>query len=366
MGTLDGRIMSNNTAEKIIDKIHRREAEGSTPFYSFEYFPPRTEDGVKNLYERLDRMAKLDPLFMDFTWGAGGSTSDLTLDLSTNCKANTGLDVNMHLTCTNMEQEKVEQGLQGAIDGNIRNICALRGDKADGDDKWEAAEGGFGCALDLVKHIREKHGDYFGISVAGYPEGHPDNIKPVADLGRELSESEKTRLVITGDGQFVCSDADMEIEYDYLKQKVDAGGEVIITQLFYDVEVFLAFVKECRARGIEAAILPGIMPIQAYGGFKRMTGFCRTRVPPSVAAALEAIKSDSDEDKAAVKQYGIDLATQVCQRILSEGAATGLHFYTLNLEKSAVAILKQLGLYTEEAIVGDKEDEDTTKGTRIN
>merc|ERR1711865_638822 len=330
-------------AEKIIDKINRCVAEGKTPFYSFEYFPPRTEDGVKNLYDRLDRMTKLNPLFMDFTWGAGGSTSDLTLELSTNCKKNTGLDVNMHLTCTNMPAEKVEAGLDGAIAGNIRNICALRGDKADGDDQRKATEGGFENALDLIKHIREKHGDHFGITLAGYPEGHPDNIKPVADLGRDLTDSEKGRLVVQPDGaEFVCSDADMQVELDYL--------------------------KDCRAHGISCPIVPGMMPIQAYGGFTRMTGFCRTRVPQSVRDAMEAISSDSKEDKDAVKAYGIQLCTEMSQRILAEADVQGLHFYTLNLEKSVLAILGNLNLLPEAAntTVGANENEDTTKGTRVN
>jgi methylenetetrahydrofolate reductase (NADPH) len=365
----DGPAAVASDAEKIVDKINRRVAEGTTPFYSFEYFPPRTEDGVKNLYDRLDRMAKLNPLFMDFTWGAGGSTSDLTLELSTNCKKNTGLDVNMHLTCTNMPAEKVEAGLNGAIAGNIRNICALRGDKADGDDQWKATEGGFECALDLIKHIREKHGDHFGITLAGYPEGHPDNIKPVEDLGRELTDSEKTRLVVQPDGkQFVCSDEDMTVELDYLKAKVDAGGDVILTQLFYDADVFLSWVTACRAHGINCPIVPGIMPIQAYGGFTRMTGFCRTRIPAAVREAMDAIQSDTQEDKEAVKAYGITLATEMCQRILAESDCKGLHFYTLNLEKSVLAILGNLGLLPEEAstAVGANENEDTTKGTRVN
>lgn len=357
-------------AEKIIDKINRCVAEGKTPFYSFEYFPPRTEDGVKNLYDRLDRMALLNPLFMDFTWGAGGSTSDLTLELSTNCKKNTGLDVNMHLTCTNMSPELVKAGLDGAIAGNIRNICALRGDKADGDDQWQATEGGFECALDLIKHIRAEHGDHFGITLAGYPEGHPDNIKPVADLGRDLTDSEKGRLVVQPDGaEFVCSDADMQVELDYLKAKVDAAVDgVILTQLFYDTDVFLTFVKDCRAHGINCPIVPGMMPIQAYGGFTRMTGFCRTRVPQSVRDAMEAIKSDSKEDKDAVKAYGIQLCTEMSQRILAEADVQGLHFYTLNLEKSVLAILGNLNLLPEAAntTVGANENEDTTKGTRVN
>ena len=118
---------------------------------------------------------------------------------------------------------------------------------------------------------------------AGYPEGHPDRIKPAADLGRPLSAAEKGRAVDIDGVEHVCSDADMEIEYTYLKEKCDAGSDVIITQLFYDMRVFETFVAECRARGIHAPILPGVMPLGAYGGFKRMTGFCKTRIPPEMA-----------------------------------------------------------------------------------
>ena len=214
------------SSEKIIDKI-TRVAETGKPFVSFEYFPPRTDEGVTNLYDRIERMSVQEPLFVDFTWGAGGSTCELTLSLSTTVKAKYGLDVNMHMTCTNQEVEKVDIGLAGAIAGGIRNICALRGDPPLGQEKWEASEGGFSCALDLVKHIRTKYGDFFGISVSGYPEGHPDKIKPVSDLGRPLSATELKRVMTKADGvQCVCSDEDYANEMKYLKEKVDAGGEV--------------------------------------------------------------------------------------------------------------------------------------------
>merc|ERR1712054_716400 len=204
-------------AEKIVDKINRREQAGEVPYFSFEYFPPRTEQGVSNLYARIERMAQQEPLFVDFTWGAGGSTSDLTLELATETKKQFGLDVNMHMTCTNQEASKVDEGLEGAKAGNVRNICALRGDPPKGQDKWVATEGGFECALDLVKHIRKTHGDYFGISVAGYPEGHPDNICPVSELGRELTESEQRRVIVDADGvSHVCSDDKWKVEMDYL------------------------------------------------------------------------------------------------------------------------------------------------------
>jgi methylenetetrahydrofolate reductase (NADPH) len=178
-------------------------------------------------------------------------------------------------------------------------------------------EGGFACALDLVRHIRARHGDAFGIAVAGYPEAHPDAI--------------------------VDDPAAMEAAYArdlaYLKEKVDAGADLVVTQLFYDVSKFTKFEADCRAAGITVPIIPGIMPIMTYGGFKRMTSFCKTYVPPAVAAAVEAVKDDDD----AVKAYGIELGTSMCKELLA-GGVPGIHLYTLNLERSAVAILENLGL----------------------
>lgn len=180
-----------------------------------------------------------------------------------------------------------------------------------------AAEGGFSCALDLVRYIRAQYGDYFGICVSGYPEAHPDTI--VADPAQ--------------------MEANYRADLAYLKAKVDAGADFIITQLFYDVDAFLAFRQDCLDLGITVPILPGLMPVLTYGGFKRMTAFCKTRVPAHVAATVEALK-DNDE---ALKAYGVSLGTLMAQRLLDAGAP-GIHVYTLNLERSAVAILQNAGL----------------------
>ena len=232
---------------------------------------------------------KQDPLFIDFTWGAGGATSELTLDLSTKSQAKHGVMVNMHLTCTNQEKEKCDVGLAGAKAAGICNIVALRGDPPKGQEKWEVTEGGFACALDLIKYMRANFDDYFSIQCAGYPEGHPDRIKKAADLGRALSAAEEARVVDVDGETYVCSDEDFEIELNYLKEKCDAGADVIITQLFYDFDVFVTFVKACRAKGITVPIVPGIMPLNAHGGFKRMTGFCKTRIPPAMAQVRVAL-----------------------------------------------------------------------------
>ena len=318
-------------------------AAAGRPFISFEFFPPKTDQGVQNLFKRLGRMKHQQPMFVDFTWGAGGSTSDKTLMLAVRAQKDHGLVSNMHLTCTNMEVEKLTTALEGAKAQGIKNIVALRGDPPRGEKKWEATEGGFTCALDLVKYIRKEYdaGD-FGISVAGYPEGHPLTIKPVAEITakRELSAAEKGRLVTFEDGtEHVCSDEDYQGELAYLKQKVDAGADFVITQMFFDVDVYTAFVAACRAAGIHCPIVPGIMILQGYGGFKRMTGFCKSRVPREVWTALEPIKDDGDK----VKQYGIEIGTALCRTLLERGAP-GLHFYTCNLEKATLGIMGNLGM----------------------
>jgi len=152
---------------KIGDLLKARSDNGDGCTFSFEYYPPRTPEGVKNLYARIERMKAMNPLFVDFTWGAGGSTADLTLELTSTAQNKMGCNTNMHLTCTNMEASKVDEALQASIDNNICNIVALRGDPPKGQDKWESTEGGFECALDLVKYISKKHGKHFGVSVAG-------------------------------------------------------------------------------------------------------------------------------------------------------------------------------------------------------
>ena len=166
----------------------------------------------------------------------------------------------MHLTCTNISKESVTAALDTAKKNGIQNILCLRGDPPKGEEKWQATEGGFNNAVDLVKYIRSTYGNYFGISVAGYPEGHIDWFKDSAEISKD----------------------DYWKDMQYLKDKVDAGADCIITQLFYDVDIYLQWVKDCRTVGINVPIIPGIMPINTYGGFDRMIGFCKTKVPEAI------------------------------------------------------------------------------------
>jgi len=319
---------------KIIELI-RNKQEAHETFFSFEYFPPKTDQGVINLEEKQLHMVTMKPLFCDVTWGAGGSTSDLTLKIAKNMHSKIGMTTMMHVTCTNMPVSKIEVALQECKAAGIRNIVALRGDPPAGEGQFKQVEGGFACALDLVKYIRRQHGDYFGICVAGYPEAHPEKI---------VSDAEQMRANYLSD-------------IDYLKQKVDAGADFVITQLFYDADGHIQFVKDCRARGITVPILPGVMPIGNYAGFKRMTTFCKTRIPQHIADVVEALK-DNEE---ALKLYGISLWTVLCQRLLDNGAP-GLHVYTLNQDKVTIAILRHCGLIAA-APAAAPATEPTSNGT---
>eukprot|EP00730_Choanoeca_flexa_P017996 TRINITY_DN8723_c0_g1_i4.p1 TRINITY_DN8723_c0_g1~~TRINITY_DN8723_c0_g1_i4.p1 ORF type:complete len:333 (+),score=121.96 TRINITY_DN8723_c0_g1_i4:94-1092(+) len=322
---------------KINERLTELESKGEK-FVSFEFFPPKTEDGVKALMARIGRYSKQEPVFMDMTWGAGGSTSELTMELCTQMNQQLNVNSNMHLTCTNMPEEKIDVALKTAKEVGIRNIVALRGDPPAGEEEWKAVDGGYSCALDLVKHIRKEYDDYFCIAVSGYPEGHPNAIKKVEDEAA-LSEAEKGRVVEMEDGLYVCHDEDFKTEMEYLKEKVDAGADLIITQMIFDPAVYASFLKACRDYGITIPIIPGIMCIQNHGGFSRMTRFCKSRVPAELVKAIEDVKDDKDM----LKKVSIQEGTKLC-KALQEAGAPGLHFYTLNLEKVTLGILSELGL----------------------
>ncbi len=216
--------------------------------------------GVTALYKTLETYQKYDILFADFTWGAGGSTGDLTLKLCQEIKAKFGINPNMHLTCTNMPSEKVDHALETCKETGITNILALRGDPPVGETVWKVTEGGLSCALDLVKYIRLKYNDYFNITVAGYPEGHPTAMTVYDGIISELSIAEQNRYSedVNEDGTKVinvCRDAAFKTEIAYLKEKVDAGSDMIITQMFFDVQVFKDFVNACRAEGMSMQLV---------------------------------------------------------------------------------------------------------------
>ncbi|CAG8521997.1 6505_t:CDS:10 [Funneliformis caledonium] len=290
---------------KIIDKINSHEP--SKAFYSFEYFPPKTDEGLTNLYDRLKRMSFLNPLFASFTWGAGGSTIDRTTDMCATAQTLYGFESCMHLTCTNVVRTTIEKALEEAKSAGIQNILALRGDPPRGQEYWTSCDDDFTHAIDLVRFIRKEYGDYFCIGVAGYPEGYPDSDDKNQDL-------------------------------KYLKEKVDAGAEFVITQLFYNVDTFVEWEKECRKIGIKVPIIPGIMPIQGYHSFRRITNLCKMNIPSEILDALEPIKHDDQ----AVKDYGVSLAVSIISKLFNEHNVRGFHLCTMNLEKSVRLVLEKL------------------------
>eukprot|EP01035_Chromulina_nebulosa_P036670 gene36670-49423_t len=284
---------------RITEKIKRATASQDV-YFSFEFFPPKTEAGVENLYLRMDRMTLLQPMFIDVTWGAGGCTKDLTMAICEYSQTYFGVDVLMHLTCTNLTCDELKQILKAAKDMGIQNILALRGDPAKGAISWEPTPRGCANAVDLVRLIRKEHGDHFCIGVAGFPEGHPYSTPfPTPRYSEDRGAIPHS------------TESQDEKEFVYLKEKIDAGADFILTQFFYDPNVFLNFKNRCRKQGINVPIIPGMMPIQSYSSFQKMTRFCKTRVPPNIWNDLAAIKDDDEE----VKSYGVQLCVNMCRTL---------------------------------------------------
>ncbi|KAI8371619.1 methylenetetrahydrofolate reductase-domain-containing protein [Radiomyces spectabilis] len=297
---------------RIVDKITQAENDNSIS-YSFEYFPPKTEVGLANLFDRVARMAQMKPAFVSCTWGAGGSTQSKTLELCTMAQNVYGVETLLHLTCTNMEKEQIDHALKEAKNAGIQNILALRGDPPRGHEYWTPCDNGFNHAVDLVRYIREQYGDYFCIGVAGYPDGHVDASSRSQDIA-------------------------------YLKAKVEQGADFILTQLFYDVETFAEWLKECRQAGITVPIVPGIMPIPTYQSFRRMINLCKVHVPRQILTDLDSIKSDDQK----VKEYGVSLAVKMIRQLHEQHHVCSFHLSTLNLERSTRLILQELNLVPQE------------------
>lgn len=293
----------------------------------------------------MDRMlVNIKPLFTDITWGAGGTTSDLSLDLALHAHK-TGHIVNMHLTCTNVVKNgdpvaNIYDALHKVFDSGIRNIVALRGDPPLGQEELKSSDVGFSCALDLVRFIRKEFGQYFNISVAGYPEGHPNSINELRNEEIDTLSLEERQRCSKIDGKYyVCRNHDYVKEMDYLRKKVNAGADMIITQMFFDIEVFKTFVLNCRKWGIQCPIIPGLMCINGYTGFRKMSNLCKSRIPDFLDTQIESSKNDRD----AIKGIGIEYGIDICRELIEFGANV-LHFYTLNLEKVVFGITDGLGI----------------------
>lgn len=275
-----------------------------TPSFSFEFFPPKTDEAFDALVDTIRRLQKLHPTFVSVTYGAGGSTRRRTVDVVVKTKAELGQESMAHLTCVGSTVEEIREVLDELADHGFENVLSLRGDPPAGSEVFEKTPGGFGNANELVSFIREHY--TFCIGVAGYPEGHQE----APDLDTDLAN---------------------------LKRKVDAGADFIITQLFFDNRFYFDFIERAAAIGIDAPIIPGIMPILSVKQIKRFTQMCGASIPASLLEQLEAVQDDAE----AVQRCGVEHATRQCRELL-EGGAPGIHFYTLNRSSSTWDIFKNL------------------------
>lgn len=276
------------------------------PAVSFELFPPKTPEGVTALRRTVeDELAPLRPAFISVTYGAGGSTQGLTVDLVATIKRRTGLETMCHLTCVGHSAGQITTVLEQLRSEGVENVLALRGDPPRGQEQFERPADGFGYAQELARFIR---GGYdFCLAGGCYPEGHPE-----------------------------CADRDQDLRH--LRSKVDAGVEVLISQLFFEPEVYFAFVERARAAGIGVPIVPGVLPVLSLAQIERFTALCGASIPARLRDRLGACQGD-----AAATQVGIDWATEQCTALL-RGGAPGLHFYTLNRSQSVRAVLENLAV----------------------
>ncbi|TCJ14939.1 methylenetetrahydrofolate reductase [NAD(P)H] [Parasulfuritortus cantonensis] len=275
----------------------------SERIYSMEFFPPKTAEGAAKLRETRRQLAQLKPKFFSVTFGAGGSTRDRTLETVLEIQAE-GQAAAPHLSCIGSTRENIRDILETYKANGIRHIVALRGDQPSG----VADPGEFRYANELVAFIRAETGDWFDIEVAAYPEVHPQARNHDDDLRN-------------------------------FKRKVDAGANAAITQYFFNADAYLYFRDECEAAGIAIPIVPGIMPISNYGQLARFSAMCGAEIPRWLAKKLE----NYYDDNAAIKAFGLDFVTGMCERLLAAGAP-GLHFYTLNQAGLTSTLWQRLGL----------------------
>ncbi|MEM9283384.1 MAG: methylenetetrahydrofolate reductase [NAD(P)H] [Verrucomicrobiota bacterium] len=296
----------------------------ASPTFSFEFFPPKTETAAESLYETISDLEEFDPAFVSVTYGAGGSTRELTHDLVVRIKNSTRLDPIPHLTCVCHQESDIESILTRYAEEGVSNILALGGDPPRGLENYKKSEDAFQQAADLVRFIRKfsetgNHPDSrgFGIGVAGFPEGHPATPNRLKEM-------------------------------DYLKAKVDAGADYIVTQLFFGNDDFHDFRDRCSLAGINIPIIAGIMPVTSTQGMARMADLAAgARFPAKLLRSL----GRAEEDTAAVERVGIHYATEQCSDLL-ENNVDGIHFYTLNKSYATREIYANLGIRSAASIAG--------------
>lgn len=275
----------------------------NTSVISFEFFPPKTAEGMAKLHAAREQLAQLQPKFFSVTFGAGGSTRDRTLETVLEIQAH-GTEAAPHLSCISSTRNEIRTILAQYREHGIRHLVALRGDHPSG----EVAASDFHYANELVEFIRQETGEWFEIEVAAYPEFHPEAPSAKADLAS-------------------------------FKRKVDAGANAAITQYFYNTDAYFQFMDECEAMGIAVPVVPGIMPIYNFAQLSRFSAVCGAEIPRWLRLRLQ----DYGDDLPSLRAFGLDVVTELCDRLL-QGGAPGLHFYTLNQAGTISTICQRLGM----------------------
>lgn len=293
---------------QLIRDIYAARIATHRPVISFEFFPPKTDEGDRNLLEKtIPALKEARPDFCSVTYGAGGSTREKTLMIVERIQKQHGLTALAHLTCVNHTRDEVRAVLERIRAIGCKNILALRGDPPGGSE-FKATPGGFEYSFQLVKFIREQ-GD-FSIGVAGFPEGH-----------------------------IACKEG-KHVDWQRLKEKVEAGADYVLTQLFFDNADYFEFRDHMAGKlGVRVPLVPGIVSILSATQIKKFTQLCGSRIPAALASKLDSI----GDDDATAAEFGIEYATRQCEELLRAGVP-GLHFYTLNKAVSTVRVLKNLGL----------------------
>src|SRR4051812_37860958 len=293
---------------QLVRDIYATKRKAGKPVISFEFFPPKTEEGDRALLEKtIPALREAKPDYCSVTYGAGGSTREKTLMIVDRIQKQHGLTAVAHLTCVNATKEEIRNLLEQIRTLGVRNVLALRGDPPGGGE-FKVTPGGFEFSNQLVEFIREL--DHFSIGVAGFPEGH-----------------------------IACKQG-KHVDWGYLKNKIEAGADFVLTQLFFDNADFYEFRDHMTGKmGVKVPLVPGVVPILSATQIKKFTAMCGSRIPSSLASKLDEIGTD---DAAAV-EFGIEYATKQCEDLLRNGAP-GIHFYTLNKANSTVRVLKNLGL----------------------
>jgi methylenetetrahydrofolate reductase (NADPH) len=278
--------------------------EQRRPVFSFEFFPPKTDEGQRTLEGTLEVLKDDRPDYVSVTYGAGGTTRNRTVDITKTIKQDLGIEAMAHLSCVGEPADRLVEILSEIEAAGIENVLALRGDPPRGATEWQPHPGGLSYSVELIRLIRERFD--FCVGAACFPEVHPDAVDRASDLR-------------------------------YAREKVEAGAGFLITQLFFDNELYFDFVDDARAAGIEAPIIPGIMPITNYGQIRRFTEMCGATIPEDLTAQLDGRADDPE----AVAELGVAYATLQCSDLLARGAP-GIHFYTLNRSPATRAILAAL------------------------